>query len=460
MEDLARNSRFVEQFGVNGFPTVVLTDAKGRIFGELGGYKPGGVDAYVAALRHGKDVGEKLLPALDRISAPEDDQAKRELASDVLRIVRENKLEKYYATQVPKWKDLANGPVIIPQPINPPKIPPLPEGVAGMTAEEFLKKCGLVPYAGKWLLPEDKEMVEGSLRALYNQARDLDHQVGMAEAARTSYEQAAKARSNAAKELDALHEKPRVFSSELQRAQQGVERAETAARDAEAAADAARARAENAAAQLEPKLDKLRKTLDYGTRYYAKLADAEAVKKAIAELNNRDDAKKVLLGPSDLFDAAAPRLEEIAKKVARALHPQPVAVDFRDEHGSSYVQVSLNDKKTMEMVVDSGANTVSLPWAIAIDIGLNPVNGREVIVKVGNGRKYVALEVTIPVVRVGGAVARNVKCAVDPPEYADAPLLLGKSFLKHFKWELDEVKRKLVFSKALDDEAELPRGRR
>ncbi len=61
VQNAARNRRFVQQFGVHGFPTVVLTDAKGRVFGEVVGYKPGGVEAYAAALSHCKTAGEKLL---------------------------------------------------------------------------------------------------------------------------------------------------------------------------------------------------------------------------------------------------------------------------------------------------------------------------------------------------------------------------------------------------------------
>ena len=124
------------------------------------------------------------------------------------------------------------------------------------------------------------------------------------------------------------------------------------------------------------------------------------------------------------------------------------------------MKVSLNDSKTVEMVVNSGANVVSLPWKVAVEMGLNPASGKHVGLQGADGTKHAAWKVIIPTLRVGGAVARNVECVVDPPEYADAPLLLGKSFLKHFRWELDKGRGKLVFSKALDDEAELSRQRR
>jgi clan AA aspartic protease (TIGR02281 family) len=130
-------------------------------------------------------------------------------------------------------------------------------------------------------------------------------------------------------------------------------------------------------------------------------------------------------------------------------------VDIRDEHGISYVSVELNGKKSVEMVVDTGAASVSLSWETAVEVGLNPAAGEEIRVAVADGKTYLARKVTIPTVRVGGALARNVECVVNPPEYPNVPLLLGKSFLKHFKQEIDEVKGELVFSKALDSDAEL-----
>ena len=327
VESLARNKRLIEQFRVDGFPTVVLTDAKGRVFGELAGYKPGGVDAYVAALHHGKAVGEELLLALDRIEVGKNEPDKRLAALDAFRIVHGNDLEKYYRKELERYDDRVAIPCPAVASTFPAAVPPRPDGMA---AEEFLKKCGLVSHGGTWVLAEDKEMIEGGLRALYDQAKAVDRQLQVAYAAQAKYEQAAKARNEAAQDLDALRQKlgsgVPVFASEMQKAQHGVEQAENAAKEAEATADAARTKAEKAGEQLQPKLAKLRQTLDYGARSYAKLAAADAVKKAIAELKDRDDGKKVLLGPSELFAAAGPRIEEIAKTVAAAAGPQPVAV--------------------------------------------------------------------------------------------------------------------------------------
>jgi thioredoxin-related protein len=44
-----QNRELAKKFGIEGFPTVILTDAKGRKFGETG-YQEGGPEAYIKHL--------------------------------------------------------------------------------------------------------------------------------------------------------------------------------------------------------------------------------------------------------------------------------------------------------------------------------------------------------------------------------------------------------------------------
>jgi len=45
-----QNGQMQEQYGVNGYPTVILMDAEGKVLGQTG-YQPGGGDAYVTHLK-------------------------------------------------------------------------------------------------------------------------------------------------------------------------------------------------------------------------------------------------------------------------------------------------------------------------------------------------------------------------------------------------------------------------
>ena len=48
-EQRAANEKLAEQFGIDGFPTVIILDSSGRKIGELG-YMPGGPKPFIAAV--------------------------------------------------------------------------------------------------------------------------------------------------------------------------------------------------------------------------------------------------------------------------------------------------------------------------------------------------------------------------------------------------------------------------
>jgi thioredoxin-related protein len=53
-EEQAANEKLAGEFGIEGFPTIVILDPRGKVVGQLG-YMPGGPTAFIAAL-------EKLRP--------------------------------------------------------------------------------------------------------------------------------------------------------------------------------------------------------------------------------------------------------------------------------------------------------------------------------------------------------------------------------------------------------------
>jgi thioredoxin-related protein len=49
LEQRTANEKLAEQFGIDGFPTVIILDSSGRKIGELG-YMPGGPKPFIAAV--------------------------------------------------------------------------------------------------------------------------------------------------------------------------------------------------------------------------------------------------------------------------------------------------------------------------------------------------------------------------------------------------------------------------
>jgi len=63
-----QNAKLSKQYGVRGFPTILLMDAEGRVFAKTG-YKPGGPEKYIEHLNslvEGKKAFDKLIAEADK----------------------------------------------------------------------------------------------------------------------------------------------------------------------------------------------------------------------------------------------------------------------------------------------------------------------------------------------------------------------------------------------------------
>ncbi len=297
-----------------------------------------------------------------------------------------------------------------------PPVSEIPSRTPGMTAEQYLKSCSLVKYGWTWVLPEDQDLT-----------RDLPSLIKL--------------------------------SGEVSRKK---EAAIKAAKRTAAVEDQARVEAESAMEKLRPKVDELRRRYEPAKQYYARLQLDAEVQEAIDELGEPAPGKKYALGPTGIFRDAERTFEKLAEAVALPEAWQWVTVDMRQQLGTSSVLVELvNGKKirTLEMIVDSGATNLCMPWKVAEDLGLNPSAGTPGRIRDARGMVSEVRLVKIPIVSVAGhggaAVARNVRCSVALPDVPDAPLLLGTSFLDQFKHERDKEHGKLVFYRRMSDTAEL-----
>ena len=128
--------------------------------------------------------------------------------------------------------------------------------------------------------------------------------------------------------------------------------------------------------------------------------------------------------------------------------------------GSLIVSVVIDGKHTQEMVLDSGANLVTLPQEVADKCGIQiAADDPRIVMSLADGSRITGRLVNIPSMRVGKFAAENVQCAVLGAEAVNAPCLLGMSFLENFKFQVDAAKGTLKMVQ-MRDEPPTPRGER
>ncbi len=215
------------------------------------------------------------------------------------------------------------------------------------------------------------------------------------------------------------------------------------------------ARKQAGAATSERREDYLQKLMELGNLIedvdatYAKLqADAE-VKAAIDALNVGAKVNaRVTLGPSKAYQASARAL----RKAQGSVHSETIPLS--ENRGTFLVNVVLNGKVTKAMIFDTGASMVSLPAELASRAGLNPTDADPTIrMQTADGRTHDAKLMKLQSVKVGKFTVNDVECIVVPPDLADAPPLLGGSFLKGFTYKLIPEAGKLTLSRVGEEEA-------
>jgi aspartyl protease family protein len=167
----------------------------------------------------------------------------------------------------------------------------------------------------------------------------------------------------------------------------------------------------------------------------------DAVKGAVDAVN-KALGTKFALQPASSFTANNKQL----KNFEDAVSSQAIKLD--NETNSLWVNVTINDKHKQRMIVDSGANTLSLPDKMARDMGIKAeTDGVPMRVILADGRQVPALMIKLDSVRVGKFTVQDVECCVLGPDATDAPPLLGMSFLGQFKFEVDANQAELKLLK-------------
>jgi len=102
VKDAGRNGKLTEQFGITVFPTVVVTDPKGRPFGVLEGYKINGITPFLELLDKWATDRKQLFDLLAKLEAAPKESPNPELAGEVLDFLELSKLDRFYAGTIKK----------------------------------------------------------------------------------------------------------------------------------------------------------------------------------------------------------------------------------------------------------------------------------------------------------------------------------------------------------------------
>jgi len=203
--------------------------------------------------------------------------------------------------------------------------------------------------------------------------------------------------------------------------------------------DTARAAANTAREKYVQQIMKIRSAAD---RISAKYADLEKDEEAKTALRDWNAAAKTSfeIKPSRMFQSGLKQLAGLEKTVISEKVP------LRREGNSYYASVVVNGDHAVEMVVDTGASSMVLPYKTALDCGVKiDASAMTVQMIVASGAKFKSKLVTLDSVRVGTSIAEKVECVVLPAEATNAPILLGMTFLGRFNFSINGTE--LVFSK-------------
>jgi aspartyl protease family protein len=184
--------------------------------------------------------------------------------------------------------------------------------------------------------------------------------------------------------------------------------------------------------------------------YVTKAANPE-VQVNLARLN-KAAGKQYKLEPSAAFTASVRRLKALEDTVLSE------SIPITGEGDTPIVSTFIDGKYQQAMVVDSGASIVMLPWAVAVKYGLKPTDkDPQIRLVLADGREIDGWSKTIPSLRVGKFEVEKVECAVLHEDAINAQPLLGMSFLRHFKFELDTSAKTLTMLKVTGADVPAPR---
>jgi predicted aspartyl protease len=128
---------------------------------------------------------------------------------------------------------------------------------------------------------------------------------------------------------------------------------------------------------------------------------------------------------------------------------RPYEATLHRDSGTLVVPVLINDRLTLDFVVDSGASLVTIPADVVLTLKRTGTLQQEDFVGtqtfgLANGATTESETFIIRKLTVGGHEVRNVRASITP---VAGSLLLGQSFLGRFRsWLIDNRRQVLVLN--------------
>ncbi|WP_370676774.1 TIGR02281 family clan AA aspartic protease [Pleomorphomonas sp. PLEO] len=196
---------------------------------------------------------------------------------------------------------------------------------------------------------------------------------------------------------------------------------------------------------------------------YAETVADTATGKILAEVSARCIERSSLAGNFELLDTAV-RVNSPLAEQRPVSRPNPdrqqdfaqrhpdlgLSAQFNMSGGTPQVPVLINDRLSLDFIIDSGASDVSIPSDVALTlvrtgtIADNDFLGASDYT-LADGRTSSASRINIRSLSIGGITIRNVTASV---ANAAGPLLLGESFLTRLpKWTINNETRAFEFDR-------------
>jgi aspartyl protease family protein len=212
--------------------------------------------------------------------------------------------------------------------------------------------------------------------------------------------------------------------------------------------DEAHAQSNREARAFADFLAELRKLTDQISQRYRDMAADPEIQSSLEEYNQAT-GRKLAIAESRTFQSYLKRLVGFEASVLSE------SISLKKAGGTFHVDVVFENGHEQEMVVDSGASLVTLPWEIAQKCGIKTSDAdQELTMQIADGSRIKGRLVKLKSLRVGNFEVQDIDCAVLGPEATNAPPLLGMSFLGNFNFELNAQESTLTLLTVRTDEGE------
>ncbi|MBM3305579.1 MAG: hypothetical protein FJY79_06520 [Candidatus Aminicenantes bacterium] len=139
--------------------------------------------------------------------------------------------------------------------------------------------------------------------------------------------------------------------------------------------------------------------------------------------------------------------DRLAARLQAHEESQTVVIRFGPREQQIKLDAKINGVRTQEFIVDTGANTSSIPSSALKALGIRIDDSTRVVRVSTAGGVGLTYQVSLDSIGIGGLVVRNLEVLVLDLPHDDGVGLLGLDFLRHFRYEIDNQQGTLTLRK-------------